>query len=129
MATEQPTLSQVITCLKELIAKPPTIINGSNANLAEKLQQAEQTINQLTQQNNSRGEDLATIKVIDLAGLKATLFVNEDLPAGILQKIQNCRNYQNLADNRHDLIRQEFGILSQAKSNLVSQQKKERTIY
>jgi len=106
----EPNLEQVISRIKELITKPDSTLPVSDNNqietLAKENQQLQQTIlnlqQQLTNSETPFGEDLSTIKQLDLASLEQ-LFPNQ-LDNHFREQIRQATNYQQLATARQNFI-------------------------
>jgi DNA repair exonuclease SbcCD ATPase subunit len=146
LGLKEPSLEQVIERIKELINKPPNTFSGgsfysvspaSNKVIEKQLQEANQTILNLEQQLKDKdtpfGEDLETIKEIDLKDLAEEL--NIQLSIETIQQIEQATSYSQLAAARNAEIKK---YLKQNLNNLavvnppkeiVQQPTKERIIW
>ncbi|CAJ0753311.1 8194_t:CDS:1, partial [Entrophospora sp. SA101] len=96
LGLNNPSLKQVINRIQQLINKPPIYFTSDNGNLQKELDQANQTITRLEQElatnNTPFGENLETIKEIDLKGLVKEL--NIQLSPNAIQQMEQATNYQ-----------------------------------
>jgi len=138
----EPNLEQVISQIKELITKPdstpPVSDNNQIETLAKENQQLQQTIlnlqQQLTNSETPFGEDLSTIKQLDLTSLEQ-LFPNQ-LENSIKSQILSATNYQQLVKTRQEFIQRHLQkgssndlSTSVPTNNPVSNLKTERIIW
>ena len=110
---KNPTLSQVITRLQELLRQP-----GSPSKISE----------------TPFGEDLAVIREIDLVMLRNIL--PQQLTKSEIQSINQATNYQELASTRSEILSQALGkgqqeteIIKRANRQLTNQQQEERIMW
>ena len=110
---KNPTLSQVITRLQELLRQP-----GSPSKISE----------------TPFGEDLAVIREIDLVMLRNIL--PQQLTKSEIQSINQATNYQELANTRSEILSQALGkgqeqikTTKQTNHQLINQQQKERIMW
>ena len=121
LGLNEPNLEQVITKIKELINKPgitsTVIVDNQDESLAKKNQQLQQTIlnlqQQLTNTETPFGEDLSTIKQLDLVSLEQ-LFPNQ-LENSFKSQLLAATNYQQLVKTRQEFIQKH---LTQTSDNL-----------
>jgi hypothetical protein len=139
-------LEQVIERIQELINKPPNTFSGSgfysaspasNKVIEKQLQEANQTILNLEQQLKEKGtpfgEDLETIKEIDLKDLAEELKIKLSIEA--IQQIEQATSYSQLAAARNAEIKKylkqnlsSLAVVNQPKE-LVKPVNKERIIW
>ena len=132
-----PNLKQVISKLKELIHKPPTIVYQEDfEENQEQLNQTQQTVlhleKQLQEKNTPFGENLETIKQLELTSLQE-LF-KQAVDAATIQQIQQATNYKAVVAARQAFLQKQLGQKESAvqivptKNELIVQPNKERVV-
>ncbi|CAJ0750445.1 4843_t:CDS:1, partial [Entrophospora sp. SA101] len=136
LGLNNPSLKQVINRIQQLINKPPIYFTSDNGNLQKELDQANQTITRLEQElatnNTPFGENLETIKEIDLKGLVKEL--NIQLSPNAIQQMEQATNYQQLATTRNAEIKKHLQkdlnslAVANASKEIIQPPNKERII-